>query len=300
VLSWRWITGLSVLALILLIVAAGGLTLALSRHSASAAGAARRPDIGGRQSLAAEAAARAKAVTWVSQQVSRGDMVGCDAVLCSALAAHRFPAGNLLVLGATAIDPFGSAVVIASGDIRSQFGSKLGTDYAPLVLASFGTGNARIDIRQVASQGLAVFRAALSADLLARRASGAEMLGNKKITVSAGASRQLTAGQVDTRLLIAITTLAGQNPVHVVGFGNSAPGASAAAPLRFADLAETDRAAHIGKSAYLRSMLSLLAAQDPLYRPASAAPVRLASGQAVLRIEFTAPSPPGLLKTGSP
>jgi hypothetical protein len=295
-LSWRWLAG-GVLVAVLLVLAAGGLLRTLSRGAATSTGGVTAPGAGGSQSLAAAAAARSRALTWIAGQIGRDVVVACDHEVCSALAARGFPAGNLVVLAPTAPDPMGAAVVIATADIRSQFGSKLASVYAPAVIASFGGGSARIDIRVIAPDGAAAYRTALSADLRARKASAAELLGNRKVEVSAAARRQLSTGQVDARLLIAIDALIHQHPVDIIGFGGSAPGAAPGTPLRFADLAETDRAARMRKSAYVQSMLALLQAQNPSFRPLRTATVRVSGGESVLRIEYAAPSPLGLFNS---
>ncbi len=64
----------------------------------------------------------------------------------------------------------------------------------------------------------------------------------------------------------------------------------AAAPLRSADLVVTSGAAQ-------RSILAELggAARDPRYRPAQVDTVRFPGGKTVLRVQFAAPSPLGLL-----
>ncbi len=67
-------------------------------------------------------------------------------------------------------------------------------------------------------------------------------------------------------------------------------------PLRQADLAEDGHAHQRAVSAgYVRAMLSFLRAQHGPFRPARVQAMRLPDGAAVLRIEFTAPSPLGLL-----
>jgi hypothetical protein len=285
-----------VLIAILLVVLAAVLTAALTRHSALSARAGAPSASVGSQRIAAETAARNQAVAWVTSQVGRDIIVSCDAVICSDLAQHGFPAGNLNVLQPTAPDPYGSDLVIASADVRSQFGGKLVSTYAPELIASFGTGAGRIDVRVIAQDGPAAFRAALSADLMARKASGAQLLRNRHIVASPSARAQLASGQVDSRLLTTIAFLAGQRPVDIVEFGSVAPGAGPGVPLRFADLAETDPAAGLSSSAYVRSLVALLHNQDPPYVPLSTGTVRLATGQYALRIEFAAPSPIGLLR----
>ncbi len=222
--------------------------------------------------------------------------------MCSSLAARGFPVGNLLVLGPSSPDPLGAAVVIATADVRSQIGDRLSARYAPLVIASFDSGGARIDIRAIAPDGAAQYQAALSADLQAREKSGALLLQNKHIDATATARAQLAAGQVDSRLLIAISFMAPQHPVHIADFSGLAPGvpASAGSPLRFMDVAEPAGATSKAWLAYVQSVRALLGAQNPTYRPLRIEPTRLPGGQAVLRIEFAAPSPLGLLHAGVP
>jgi hypothetical protein len=78
-----------------------------------------------------------------------------------------------------------------------------------------------------------------------------------------------------------------------VAFGDAGPGIGASSPLRSADLSATGGAP--GASGYLRSMLAFLRAQRAPYVAAHAGTARLADGQTVLRVEFAAPSPLGLL-----
>jgi hypothetical protein len=247
--------------------------------------------------LASAAAVRGQAVSWVAGQVGRNVSVACDAIVCSSLATHGFPAGNLTVLQPTAPDPYGSVLVIATADVRSQFGSKLSSVYAPEVIASFGTGTSRIDIRVMAPQGPAAFRTAMSADLAARKSSGAQLLRNSRISVSASPRAQLASGLVDARLLTTIAFLAGQHPIDIVSFGAVAAGADAGVPTRTAYLAESDDAANLSGSAYLSALESVLRAQSPPYVPFSFGSTQLASGQPVLQVEFAAPSPLGLLQS---
>jgi hypothetical protein len=253
--------------------------------------------------LRAQAAARKLAAAWVTAEVSNTTVVSCDPVMCRALQADGFPGGQLLVMGPAAPYPLSAAVVIATPAIRSQFGSSLATAYAPAVLASFGSGDSRVDIRVVSSQGAAAYRAELSADLLARKAAAVPLLGSKQIAVFGTAARQLASGQVDSRLLVTIAGIASLHPVTIVDFGGTAPGASPGIPLSYVDLAKTASAAPTRGSLYVQSVIAQLSALQTPFRPARVELVRLADGQTVLRIEFAEPSPLGLLSpstTGSP
>jgi hypothetical protein len=87
-----------------------------------------------------------------------------------------------------------------------------------------------------------------------------------------------------------------------VGFGNVGPGVSAGVPLRYADLiptSQTNQAAAQAQAGqtqagYARSVRSALSGLGTSFRPVRTVPVVLPDGQAVLRVEFAAPSPLGM------
>jgi len=245
-----------------------------------------------------EAAVRVQAAVWVAGQVSPGVTVSCDAVMCAALRAHGFPAGKLVMLGPTSPDPVPSVLVVETATVRELFGGILAAGWAPAVLASFGSGNGAITVRVVAPHGAAAYQTSLHADRAARKISGAALLKYSRVTVSATARSQLVAGQVDSRLLLALALLAGSQPIDIVRFGNLGPGASPGVPLRFADLAGTVPAAGIDRAAYARAVRAVLSGIDARVRPARTVSVPV-QGQAVLRVEFTAPSPLGESGPGS-
>ena len=85
------------------------------------------------------------------------------------------------MLGPGQGDPLGSDILVATAAVRSQFGSRLASVYAPVVVAAFGTGAARIDVRVEAPDGAAAYRAGLAADVAARKAAGAQILRNAAI-----------------------------------------------------------------------------------------------------------------------
>ena len=215
------------IALVLAVIVVGSLAVvALSHRSVSAA------------------AVRGQAAVWVAGQVSRDVTVSCDPVMCAALQAQGFPAGQLVVLGPASPDPVPSAVVVETAAVRELFGSALATVWAPAVLASFGSGAGAVTVRVVAPQGAAAYQAGLSADLAGRQAAGGALLRASQVAVSAAARSQLLAGQVDVRLVLALVSVAGHEPVDIVRFGSLGPGAGPGVPLGFADLAESIPAAH--------------------------------------------------------
>jgi hypothetical protein len=243
----------------------------------------------------AQAAARGAAASWVARQVSRDVKVSCDPVMCAALRARGFPPGEMLVLESTSAVPTGSAVVVETPAVLSLFGSSLATAWAPAILASFGSGAALVTVRVIAATGAAAYQAKLSADLADRKTAGAALLNDTQISVTPQASGQLTAGEVDSRLLLALAALAGRQPIDIVRFGNPGPGAGPGVPLRYADLAERDRSGRLSPAAYVRAVRANLNALTVMLRPASMATEVRAGDRAVLRVEFTAPSLLGLL-----
>ncbi len=239
--------------------------------------------------VAQAAEVRDQAAAWVAQQVSAGAILACDPAMCSVLVQYGIPAANVLVLGPGAADPLGSAVVLATAAVRNMFGSRLVTVYAPQTLASFGTGQTRIDVRAIAPDGAAAYRTELAADLRARRAAGAQLLANPRIIAPPAARTELANGQVDARLLLTLAAMAVSGPVHVLAFGDLGPGASMGTPLRSAEI--------VASAASARSLLAFVRAQRSPYLAAQSGLSPGPGGQTVLTIAFAAPSPLGLLQS---
>lgn len=282
------------LIVVAFVLAAGAVTVVLSLPAGVQPGSRATPVNGAVSAggVGSAAAARAAAAAWVGQQVSRAAIVACDPAMCAALQASGLPPSNLLALSSVATDPLGSTMIVATPALQSQFGRRLAAVYAPVVIASFGSGTSRVDIRVTGPDGAAAYRAALAADLAARRATGKVLLGNSRISASAAARRDLAAGSVDSRLLITLATLAAGQYVHIEAFGDAAPGADSDLPLRSAELTIPRLAKNPGT--YLQSVLVFLRAQNSPFRAASARMTRV-GGKAVLQVEFSAPSPLGLL-----
>ena len=233
------------------------------------------------------AADRQQAAAWLVQEVAANIVVACDLEMCDELQKSGFPAARLLELQPSAPDPLGAQLVAATPVIRNQFGTRLATVYAPLVIASFGSGAERVDVRYIAPDGSAAFQAQLATDLKNRVAAGQQLLTNKHVQVSATARQALLAGQVDPRLLVTLSTLAALMPIHLVTFDDPSPGASSEVPLRGAELGAA-------ASAGLPAMVAFLNAQQNQYAPAVARITRTSSGQPVVTVRYDAPGPMGL------
>ena len=275
--SWhtgrRWRLATLVLALAGAAVTVLWLTGGLAGTSSRAA---RVPAAGaGPPSLAA--GAQGQAAAWIAGQVSGSAIIACDPGMCAALQEQGVAAGRLMPLRSAAASPPGAGVLA----ISPSAGGQLAGRYAPALIASFGSGGTRVEVRAVEPGGASAYRAALRADLAARRAAGSQLLRNSRIRFTGPGAAQLRAGDVDARLLATLAALASQYSFRVTGLGDASPGA----PVLFREVSITG----VGRG--VAAALAMIRAQNPPYLPAHAAAV----GQTGLSIEFAAPSPLGLL-----
>jgi len=239
--------------------------------------------------LSASVATRDQTAAWIAAQVTPSAIVACDPAMCATLQANGIAAARLLVLGDAAADPLGSDVVVATLAVRNEFGARLESVYAPTVIASFGSGAGRIDVRAIAPLGAAAYESALAADRRAPGAAGSQLLHNARIVLSSSAKAALREGEVDSRLLLTLAALAGQQPVRVLAFTDPSPGANPAIPLRGAEIAPSQDGS--AGRARLRLMRSFLEAQRPPF-----VPLRITlDGSSSLNLEYAAPIPLGLL-----
>jgi hypothetical protein len=243
------------------------------------------------------AATRGQAAAWIAGQVSSGVMVACDPGLCSALEARGVNPGRLVLLRRpAAARQLAAGVVVAftSSSGTSVSGSSISArqaaELAPALVASFGSGRARVEVRATVSGGAAAYAAASRADLAARRAAGAQLLRNGRLRFTARGAAGLRAGEVDARLLATLAGMSSRYPLRVTAFGETSPGARVL--FREVTVEPGGRGA---AAAELTAALAMVSGQEPPYRPAHAAIIRTAAGTAALRIEFAAPSPLGLL-----
>jgi hypothetical protein len=288
------LTGIAVLVIALIVASVTAINLARTRAGAiqdgsrptantQAAGGAQAPGAAG---LAAATASRQHAAAWIAAQVGRDVIVACDPLMCTALQQQGFPAANLATIGPGAGDPLGSGIVVSTVSVRSQLGTRLTSVYATQVIASFGTGQSLVQILVTAAGGVAAYKVAEQADFAARKTGGRDLLGNSNVFAFATPRMQLAAGLVDSRLLLTLAALAHRYPVQIRGFGDSGPGAAPGTPFRSALMSSTS-------TSYLSDMLAFLRAQRaPLLAMTAEHHVGTTT---VIQIEFTAPSPVGLL-----
>jgi len=283
-----WLTALTVLV----VLTAAGTTLALLRARAPQT----KPVSPNTQAgLSYAAGVRASTARWVAREITRGAIIACDAVMCGDLYRAGVPSASLSEIKSSAPDPFGTDVIVATPALRSVFGSRLDSEYAPSILATFGHGPSQVQVRVVAADGAAAYLTALSRDLAARKTVGDQLAGNSRIAMPSGARAQLVAGLVDPRLLLMLPALAAQHPIKVVAFFDQAPGAGPYVPLTGVELSGTDRRAGLRARAYSGWLVSFARTQIAQFQ-ASSITTAHNNGRPVVFVRFSRPTPLGLIR----
>jgi len=227
---------------------------------------------------------------FAAHQVSSDAVVACDPRLCSQLAASGFSTVQEYPLGQNSVSLTDTNLIVVTPAIRFLLGTtdpQLGADVMPAILASFGSGSARITIQAVDPDGAAAHQAALLQDVQARVQLGAQLLNSGFVSATPIARKELAQGEVDPRLLLAIQALANRQPVDIASFGDAGPSASPGEPFRSADFAATDPPEP--------TMISVFRMHPGFPSITHAMLLMLADGQTAVQIEFGVPTPLNLL-----
>ncbi|HEY0719284.1 MAG TPA: hypothetical protein VGD68_16855 [Streptosporangiaceae bacterium] len=225
---------------------------------------------------------RALATAWIVQQVGPGVTVSCDPAMCRLLRADGFPAPRLRTLPPAARTPLPAGLVVSTPALRNQFGTSLAATFAPLMIAGFGSGAGRVEVRLTAPGGAAAFHAQLTAEHAFLVSGGRQLLRDQNIEAAPAARTVLLAGEADPRLLATLSVLAAGMPVRLLAFDDPSPQAGPAVPLRGAEIGASSPAGISAEVAFLQ-------AQRGAYRPAAVATGRSASGQSLVTVWFPAP-----------
>jgi hypothetical protein len=226
-----------------------------------------------------------QAAVWIANQVNSDTTVACYPMMCTALLQQGVAADRLVPLRTGSVGPMDASVVVTSPSVSSQVADQ----YAPALIASFGSGATRIEVRAAEPGGTAAYESALQADLAARKSAGSQLLRNWHIQFTTGEATQLRAGEVDSRLLATLAALASQYSFRVRAFGDASPGVQAVFREATISPGSGDGAAELVGAEVLVNQ------QDPPFLPAHVAIGHPAVGQSTLSIEFAVPSPLGLL-----
>jgi len=297
--SGAWLAVLS-LAIVIVVVVASGAAVALTGVRRQPAGHTAH-DL--TMSPLARAQAEAKmnveyAAAWMAAQVTTQVVVGCDPATCAQLEAAGFTAHVPLTGQATleraATDealgiPGTITLVVATPAVRARYGAQVAA-VAPMVLASFGTGQLAVQVREFTSGGSAAYQRLARQALAVRRKAGLRLARNGHVHVHGPARRALTAGFVDQRLAVLLGRIAARYPVNVVRFGDSGPLAGWSVPLRMAEIGGLVVRQGGKNVSDLTAILRLLRAQPQPYLEVLTVN-HLIGGSVMLSIELRAPTP---------
>ena len=154
----------------------------------------------------------------------------------------------------------GSATLAAAGASAQQAASWVAAQVSRGVIVACDP----VQVRATATGSAAAGLAAIRADVRARKVAGTELAGNRDISMRPPARTALTAGRVDSRLLITLGALTHRFRVRIVSISNAG--------------------------------LAFLRAQRPPLLPLVS--LRHHGKTTEVQIKFSAPSPAGLLGAG--
>ncbi len=153
-------------------------------------------------------------------------------------------------------------LVVLTPQLRRYFRAvnhRLGRDVAPPgPWLAFGG----ISVHAIDQNGAAAYEGQLSQDLQARLQAGRQLLKSDRVTASPSAQTALATGQVDSRLLLALQALAAREPIDILAFDDSGPGASSGVPFREVDLAVAFPAARMSPQEYIGTLRPILQAHS--------------------------------------
>jgi hypothetical protein len=158
-------------------------------------------------------------------------------------------------------------------------------------VASFGEGDARVDVRRVLTDPAASAQAAR--DVASRRDAGAALANNPRLGLAPAAADLLRRGAVDARALSVLAAVSGQHSLGVVDFP-AIDGEDARQPRRLIAVASVEGQRVRRGAAAVTLLDQWLRAQQPPYRPAGSELARL-DGRDVLLVRYDALGSSGLL-----
>jgi hypothetical protein len=225
--------------------------------------------------------------------------MACEQVMCARLRSTGIDGGDLVELGGDATKLSGAQLVVATPGVRERFGSALAYTIAPDVLGIFGVGPSRVEVRERSPQSLAAHDRAKAREQKSRQRAGLQLLNVPRVHTTSDAMHELAAGEVDNRLVLTLAKLARHHTLDVASFSGRGPYTGIDVPERAVDIDQVDGSAAIGDNPAIGNALHVVRGQRGTYRAASARLIGTAGG-GVLRITFTVPTPPNVLRGGLP
>jgi hypothetical protein len=221
----------------------------------------------------ANAGTIAHADDWVQANLPPGTRVGVDFEFPGALGPKEPIVLDVLSLGEA--DWRAETFVLSTPELRHESGflaSVSGALGSSLPVAIFGRGATRVELRQIATDGLAALTRRWRDDVATRRLAGVGLLRNPRVEKNSSAQSVLRRGGLDLRASILIALLAAKTDIRILDVATDPAEAAFDRPARSVRVSLADSAVALSSS---------VATLSPGLRPSSV--TRLRDGVVQLR-----------------
>ncbi len=171
-----------------------------------------------------------QAQSWITDNISKDSRLIVDDAMWVDLVTDGFARDNVIWFYKLDTDPAVQAqspngwadsdfIVTTDSMVTSPNAASAGSAIEnSVVVASFGEGDQRVDVRRILPEGMDAAQTELDAAAQLRLVSGSELIENSGLDIDAADSDRLGAGQVDERIVISLAQLLGEGDVKVEGF----------------------------------------------------------------------------------
>jgi hypothetical protein len=174
-----------------------------------------------------------RAEKWVTSVLPTRARIGVDAAVARDLAIARRP--NVDVLSKGAADWPAVSFIVATPELRTTAAGDPAVSAAlasSRPVAAFGRGAARVEVRQVASDGPAALERRWRQDVADRALAGPSLLRNPKVQAGASPRAVLQRGGLDMRAVVLLGLLAAETDVRITAIASDPAEASVGMPAR--------------------------------------------------------------------
>lgn len=233
--------------------------------------------------LGAEDDSLAQSEAWVAANLPVDARVVADAVVMADLAKTGTPAWNLLdyrtldAQKASAASASGWKVyeyIISTPALRTSLAPAGQTRTAiasSTIVASFGAGNTRVEVREIDPDGVDAAAASRAQAEQASSEAGRQLLTNANIRLSPEAAQDVVSGKADGRLLSVLVGLGSQHTLTIGSFTDPAPSGLFPSELRQVSVLVVDGSLVADQTPQVAAVVDWLAAQTGAFRPSAVA-----------------------------
>ncbi|HEX3829820.1 MAG TPA: hypothetical protein VHV82_21365 [Sporichthyaceae bacterium] len=247
------------------------------------------------------------AINWITANLGPKASVLAPAAVAQGLGNAHFDTSRVVTYdGGSAIVPDWHCcnVLLAAApdgqDVQDALPPQLQAAYdSSRPMATFDEDGTTVELRQVLNGTPADVATGIETEHTELVAAGKDIIASKRIELSPAAKAELTAGDVDSRVILALAALSARHLVSVADFPNDAAGIAAGAPARQMVIDALDgKPLATGNAAVTDTTNTFDAAVAP-YRPMSLELIDAQAGATSpdMVMTFDAPGPLGLITT---